>query len=167
MFSNVRRSAFTLIELIIVISIISILAAAVFVAVDPARRLHESRNAVRANDVVTILEAVKKYQTDNDGDHYSVIAGMTADDYYVIGTNGTGCSGVCGAQITELSCKDLSNIGATYLAVVPIDPLTGTEEKTDYYIKRGSNNEITVGACDPEKEGLGGTGDEPEIEVIR
>ena len=167
MFSKARRSAFTLIELIIVIAIISILAGAIFVAIDPARRLHESRNAVRASDVVTILEAVKKYQTDNDGDHYTVVSGLTAGDYYVIGTNGTGCNGVCAAQNTELSCKDLSGIGTTYLSEVPMDPFSGTEDITDYYIMRGINNEITVGACEPEKEGLGGAGDEPEIEVSR
>ncbi|MBN1258340.1 prepilin-type N-terminal cleavage/methylation domain-containing protein, partial [Candidatus Peregrinibacteria bacterium] len=41
------KKAFTLLELIIVIAVIAILAAAIFVAVDPARRLHEARNARR------------------------------------------------------------------------------------------------------------------------
>ena len=36
---------FTMVELIIVIAIIAILAAGIFVAIDPAKRLHEARNS--------------------------------------------------------------------------------------------------------------------------
>jgi prepilin-type N-terminal cleavage/methylation domain-containing protein len=161
------RSAFTLVELIIVIAIIAILAAAIFVAVDPARRLHESRNAVRASDVATILEAVKKYQVDNDGAHYTEIAGLTATQYSVIGTDTTGCSSTCTAQSTQAACVDLSGIGNTYLSAIPQDPLSGDAGNTDYYISLGNDNEITVGACDSEGEGTGGDGTPPGIEVTR
>ena len=45
---------FTLVELIIVIAIIAILAAAIFVAIDPARRLNEARNARRSSDITNV-----------------------------------------------------------------------------------------------------------------
>jgi len=167
MFLKTRRSAFTLIELIIVIAVIAILAGAIFVAIDPARRLHESRNAVRSSDTATILEAVKKYQADADGAHYSTVAALTAGQFSVVGTSGSGCDTTCTAQTTQAACVDLSGIGATYLATTPLDPLSGTAANTDYYLSLGSSNEITVGACDPEGEGAGGAGSAPTIEVSR
>lgn len=162
-----RRSAFTMIELIIVIAIIAILAAAIFVAIDPARRLQESRNAVRSSDVATVLEAVKKFQADNEGTHYTEIDGLTADQYSVIGTASSGCNSTCGAQTTQAACVDLSGIGSNYLADIPMDPSTGTAANSDYYLMVDSNGAVTVGACDPEGEGAGGAGTAPTIEVAR
>ncbi|MDP4008579.1 MAG: prepilin-type N-terminal cleavage/methylation domain-containing protein [Candidatus Peregrinibacteria bacterium] len=159
--------AFTLIELIIVIAIIAILAGAIFVAIDPARRLNESRNATRANDVGTVLDAVIKYQADNDGTHYSTVAALTAGNYHTIGTCATGGDTGCTAQTTQAACADLSAIGSNYLGAVPKDPKTGTDALTDYYIMKDANGAITVGSCDTEGEGAGGAGAAPTVKVIR
>ncbi|EKD47532.1 MAG: hypothetical protein ACD_66C00019G0006, partial [uncultured bacterium] len=43
------KKGFTLIELLIVIAIIAILAAAIFVALDPVTRFQEARDARRYN----------------------------------------------------------------------------------------------------------------------
>lgn len=165
---KVTKKAFTLIELIIVIAIIAILASAIFVAVDPARRLHEARNAVRSSDITTILEAVKKYQVDNDGDHYTELlaaSGMADGEYHVLGTCVAGAT--CTAVTNQVDCIDISAIGATYLSDTPEDPKDATTTETKYYIMRGASNEITVGACEPEGEGAGGAGAAPTIEVTR
>ena len=162
-----KRSGFTLIELIIVIAIIAILAGAIFVAVDPARRLNQSRNATRANDVATILDAVKTYQVDNDGAHYSTIAALTAGNSYTIGTCTTGGNTGCTAQSTGAACVNLSGIGTGYLSQIPKDPKSGTDALTDYYLSIDANGAITVGACDPEGEDSGGDGTPPTISVSR
>ncbi|MFH0820931.1 MAG: prepilin-type N-terminal cleavage/methylation domain-containing protein [Candidatus Peregrinibacteria bacterium] len=158
---------FTLIELIIVIAIIAILAAAIFVAIDPARRLNEARNARRASDVSTILDAVVKYQADNNGTHYSTVEGLTNGNYHVIGTCAAGANTTCGTQTTQAACVNLAGIGTSYLGSVPQDPRTGTAANTDYYLMKDSNGAITVGACDAEGEAAGGGGDAPVIKVIR
>jgi len=162
-----RESAFTLIELIIVIAIIAILAAAIFVAIDPARRLHEARNAVRASDVATILEAVKKRQADQGGTHYTTIANLTAGSYHVIGTCATGAT--CTAVSNQTSCVNLTGMEAYYLAEIPEDPDgdVGSTSQTGYYLMRGTANEIYVGACEPEGEGPGGMGTAPTIQLVR
>lgn len=163
-----NKKGFTLIELIIVIAVIAILAGAIFVAVDPARRLHEARNARRWSDVATIVDAVKKYQADNNGDHFITIAALTEGDYYIIGTEAEEiCDNDCADQTADASCLDLSSIGGNYLAVVPIDPKTGTQALSGYMLMKESTGEITVYACDPEGEGSGGGGTPPEIQVTR
>jgi prepilin-type N-terminal cleavage/methylation domain-containing protein len=178
-FSYFRSTkGFTLIELIIVIAIIATLAAAIFVAVDPARRLHESRNARRQSDVNTILEGVMKYHADNSV-HYTDVANATQDLYKIIGTLDND-DGLClgqgtAAQACTLTtsgagtqdCVDLTEIGGKYIGSVPTDPQTGTNTNTRYYLRRGSDNSITVGACQEEGEGSGGVGAAPVIELKR
>ncbi|KKR90333.1 MAG: hypothetical protein UU36_C0007G0005 [Candidatus Uhrbacteria bacterium GW2011_GWE2_41_1153] len=61
------KKGFTLIELLIVIAIIAILAAAIFVALDPVTRFQEARDARRYNDLNNTLTAVVTDQVDNGG----------------------------------------------------------------------------------------------------
>lgn len=145
-----NKKGFTLIELLVVIVIIGILAAIIFVAVDPGTRFADARDSRRKAEVVSVLNAVLKYQVDNNG---SLPAGIDATPAtaQVLGTDASGCNTTCTAQTTVAACVDLSgSLVDTYLASIPIDPSTGLASNTDYYINRTGNNRITVGACDPE-----------------
>ena len=161
------KKGFTLVELIIVIAIIAVLAGAIFVAIDPARRLNETRNARRSSDIATILDAVRKHQADNGGIFYDEIVNSNADTNYVIGTDGSGCSGTCGSITADDECIDFLDMGANYLALVPQDPQQGSESNTGYYFNRGTDGSFTVGACHPQGEGPGGSGTAPEIKIVR
>ncbi len=146
-----NTKGFTLIELLIVIVIISILAAIIYVAVDPATRFGDARNARRRAEVVSILNAVLKYQVDNNG---SLPAGIDAvpGTSQVLGTSVSGCDTTCGLAGGEVAaCLDLGTaLVDEYLAAIPTDPSTGTAANTDYYLNRTTNGRILVGACDPE-----------------
>lgn len=147
-----KHKGFTLIELLIVIGIIAILAAIIYVAVDPARRLAEARDAERWSSVNAILNAALKYTVDNAGSLPTNLASATAGSYYVLGTAGSGCDTTCGAQTTQAACLDLSgDLVDTYVVSIPIDPSSGTAANTDYYITKSTAGRITVGACDPER----------------
>jgi len=147
------KQGFTLVELLVVIGIIVILFAVVLVAVDPAKRLQQARDAVRRMDVRDSLEAVQEFIVDNDGD---APAGVDTDaaTFEQIGTAGTGCDSGCSAQTTEVACADLtSDLVDTYLSEIPKDPSTGTDAETDYYININAAGRVEIGACDPEIAG--------------
>ena len=165
-----KTKGFTLIELLIVIGIIAILAAIIYVAVDPARRLAEARNAERWSSVNSILNGVLKYTVDNAG---SLPATATALDsteasVQIIGEGGAACAGVTctGETVISTSCFVTgidTDLVDTYLASVPEDPSTGDSADTRYFINKSANGRITVGACDEEAVG----GSTPTIEVTR
>ncbi|MFA6520811.1 MAG: prepilin-type N-terminal cleavage/methylation domain-containing protein [Candidatus Gracilibacteria bacterium] len=166
MLSQIRKG-FTMVELIIVIAIIAVLAAGVFVAIDPAKRLHEARNSRRHTDTASILDALIKIQADNRGTHYTTVAAATAGNFYAIGTAANGCDTTCTAKVTQAACLDLSAVPTNYIASIPVDPSTGTAANSDYYISKSATGTLTVGSCDPEGEAAGGGGVAPAIEVSR
>jgi len=147
------QKGFTLVELLVVIAIIVILFAVILVAVDPARRLSQARDAVRRQDVRNILEAVQEFMVDNDGDFPTGIDGVTAS-FQVLGTAGSGCNTTCTAETTVAACLDLSgDLVEDYLADIPVDPRTGTAANTDYAINLTAGSRVEVTSCDPEVAG--------------
>lgn len=70
------KRGFTLIELLIVIAILGILAAAVLVAVNPAKRQKQARDAGRKSDVGQVATALQAYHTSPGSGIYP--AGLTA-----------------------------------------------------------------------------------------
>lgn len=150
---NERKAlaGFTLIELLIVIAVIIILAAAIFVALNPAKRFQDARDSIRRSDIDAILSAVKTDQIDNGGSYAASITALTADTAYMIGTDATGCNAGCTATATQAACVDLASLVTdAYLPSVPMDPSSGTANKSDYYLTRNTAGTVTVGACDPE-----------------
>ena len=90
---------FTLIELLIVIAILGILAAAVLVAVNPAKRQRQARDAARKNDIGQMATALQAYYT-------------TPGLGYYLGT-----SGAPGGLVALTTTQDLKSI--------PTDPTSG------------------------------------------
>lgn len=176
-FFGKNNKAFTVIELVIVVGIIVILVAAIFVSVDPIKRSHESRNAHRFNDVKTILGAVENYKNENNGALVAELADVSAGKFVIIGhkeNDDTRCAEydtaalACAADSSDAGdadCIALTQLGDSHLESLPFDPKSGDLNDTKYYISRDSNNEITVGACDSEGEGSGGSGIGPIIEL--
>ena len=60
---SLHLRGFTLIELLIVIAILGILAAAVLVAINPAKRTRQARDAARKNDIGSLATEVQAYYT--------------------------------------------------------------------------------------------------------
>ena len=171
------EKGFTLIELLIVIGIIGFLAAAVLVAVDPVKRIQDSRNARRWSEANALLNAMLNKQVDDrklyDGETGALIITGTLPQVIVSTPTGVACatpasaplcpgSGVLDVTAGTNCVANLSALVPTYIASLPIDPLgsgatpntsnlaLGTHN-TGYYIKRTTGNRIEVGACQPEQ----------------
>lgn len=149
-FKKSIQKGFTLIELLIVIVIIATLAIVVFVALNPAKRLQDARDARRITDVETILTAIHAYIVDNKG---ALPAGLTTGMAEVqLGSSGTGCAvATGGCTVVAAACTDLATPLVKYLKTIPIDPsLTSASTKTNYSITVDANNIVTVKACGAE-----------------
>ena len=138
-----QKKGFTLIELLVVIGIISALTAVVFVALDPAKRFKDARNARRTTDADTILAAVHQYIVDTGGS-LPVGVGATASQ---IGTCASGGATLCPGANT--ACIDIGSTLSSnkYLKANPTDPGAGTAATTGYSIIKDANNLFTVNAC--------------------
>lgn len=158
---RLSKKGFTLVELLVVIGIIVLLFAVTLIAIDPAKRLRQARDAVRNQDVRDLLEAVQEFIVDNDGDSPAGLDAIDEDDggewRQIIGDGGAaGCSGdigtVCTNATTEDDCLSMEgDLEPTYFSEIPQDPDGGVENDTMYYIDLNDNGRFKIGACNPEQ----------------
>ncbi|MDA0207837.1 MAG: type II secretion system protein [bacterium] len=151
------QKGFTLVELLIVISILAVLAAVVFAALDPGTRFQDARDARRFSDIAELLHAIKIDQVDNGGDYLTEIKdNMTAAQIYMIGTDSTGCDDdTCDATVaSDTHCADLSGLVTEgYMGSMPISPqgaTAWTAGTTGYVITKATTGSITIQACESE-----------------
>jgi prepilin-type N-terminal cleavage/methylation domain-containing protein len=90
------RAAFTLIELLIVIAIIAIISTVLFVILNPAELLSESRDANRLSDLETIDKSIAVYETQTSGipPGSSTVAYISIPDAVATTTAGDHCEGL-------------------------------------------------------------------------
>ncbi|MBA3679121.1 prepilin-type N-terminal cleavage/methylation domain-containing protein [Candidatus Saccharibacteria bacterium] len=136
----VKRSGFTLIEVLLVVAIIAILAGIVILAVNPGKQLADTRNAQRKSDVNTIINGIYQYSIDNNG---NLPASVTVTSQEVCSTGAASCTGL--ADMTALTTN------GKYLVAIPKDPSAGTATTTKYTVIKDVNGRVTVSAPSAEQ----------------
>ena len=145
---TLQKKGFTLIEILLVITILAVFAGIIFVALNPSKRIKDAKDSRRASDVDSLLTAVHQYIIDNKG---TVPAGIDT----TLRQLGTGVSGCTIANsfctVTPTACLDLSTstLLGKYLKSIPIDP-NGTAAQTQYVVTADVNGIVTVTACGTE-----------------
>ncbi|MBI4129033.1 MAG: prepilin-type N-terminal cleavage/methylation domain-containing protein [Parcubacteria group bacterium] len=146
-----QKIGFTLIELLDVIGILAILAAAVIIAVNPARQFGQARNTQRRTDVLAILNGVHQNAVFNRGT-FTCAAGNIPTTITDI-KKAAGGHDICSCVVTDyLSAlptdPSLSDVDATTAGNQP-GPVTdcASDYVTGYRIQRdATTGRITVSA---------------------
>lgn len=154
-FTKKHNQGFTLIELLVVIAIIAILAVLVFVALNPAKRFQDSRNARRSSQTGEILTAIHECIVDNAGTVATCLGTLTANQTYeiVTGAVASGCqdpTNACSTATADSNCARLDQTLAAYLKTIPADPGGAIGGHTRYSIEVDSNNIVTIASCGAE-----------------
>ncbi|MDD5623473.1 MAG: prepilin-type N-terminal cleavage/methylation domain-containing protein [Candidatus Peribacteraceae bacterium] len=125
-----RRPAFTLLELLLVLGVLGVLAAIVLIAINPTKQLESARSTGRSVSVRELENAIVQY----------LIDGNTLSDIPAIKSQ---AKDVCqdtvrGAACTDppVSGYDLSALIPSYLVDIPIDPNETGAILTGYRIYR-------------------------------
>ena len=153
-----KIKGFTLIEILLVVSILSIILVVVFAALNPAQRLAEAQDARRWNDVNQLLTAIHECILDNDG---TLSSCDLTDDNTAREIVNTGISTSCNAAPcdTEVAatgnCADLETELVTtqnYMASLPLDPSGPATDHTGYVVNV-NNGLVTVSSCTLDVDG--------------
>lgn len=138
-----KQTGFTLIEILLVIGILGILAAAVIIAINPARQFAQANNAQRESNINTVLNAVYQYAIDNAG---LIPSTITTTPTEICATGAGSCTG-----LVDLSALTTN---AIYLVSIPQDPQCSTvcaANGVGYEIFRNATtSRVTVSAPDAE-----------------
>ena len=137
-------AGFTMIEIILSIAIISLLAAFVWVAIDPAKKIGDAKDANRYLGADAIKEAIEEYVLENRA-WPTELAGLVNNKAYLLVSstaaynNPVDCSEVVGG----INTTTISSIIPTYLATLPAGPDNFINRF--YHVNRNPNRPGLVG----------------------
>jgi type II secretory pathway pseudopilin PulG len=123
-----NQTGFTLIEILIITSLIIILFSVLIVVINPSKKIESAYNAARASDSKTIASAVQQYFIDNES--YSGLGITTTPKeicntgFEEAGSNKINCSGYA----------NLSNLVSKYTVAIPADPTVSADESGSGYV---------------------------------
>lgn len=141
------NKGFTLIEVILVITLIGILVGIVLISINPNTQLGQARNLIRKSHITDIYDALEVYNSKNSENNINSIT----TSYQEICDTGTRTindslpsSDYCAGKL------DLRILVPNYIASIPKDnQVTGTGN-TGYEVAKTSTNQISMRVKNPE-----------------
>ena len=136
---SANAKGFTLIEVLLSITLMGMMATTVIVALNPAKQLANARNAQRKSDIVNILTAINQYVIEHYG-YYPAAITNTPTYICKTGKSISDCSGLVDLRV--LTDND------AYISSMPTDPLSSTTVSTGYtaFLNDLNGNALTIAA---------------------
>jgi prepilin-type N-terminal cleavage/methylation domain-containing protein len=129
------KKAFTLLEIILAITIISVLLVILIRLINPNQQIADINNAQREADVLTIYTAINQYRNINSG---NLPSGITND-----------IKSICQPGCTPDNSKiDISSDLESYIPFgnMPIDPQQQNSDTTGYSVYVNNQGNVIVSA---------------------
>ncbi|MCD4761077.1 hypothetical protein K8R42_04225 [bacterium] len=146
-FKKVKSSAgFTLPGLILSIAILGVLAAGVFVVINPAKRIGQANDTRRWEDITAIARAIELYGIDN-GSIPSEFSTSTVKTDKKVALCDTSSTVTCGSDTYGCMVVSDTEFIGKYLPSLPIAPGKASTADTGYYITRKAGDIMAVGSC--------------------
>lgn len=140
MYSSNSSKAFTLVETLVVITILTVLFTATIVAINPIAQFRKANDTTRQAHTTEIQKAIQQYTIDNDGQPPASLNGTPMP------------TGIPGFEIAQSSLDICSKLVPQYMAELPVDPTLGVQPvkdcnssyRTNYKAYYKSNNNTYV-----------------------
>jgi len=137
--SKSNGQGFTLVELLVVLTIIAVLAAVVVLIINPVELTKRSRDAARLSDMSNLQSAINvAVQESTNSGTASILCAGTGGATPCQGNSNTGTRVVDGTGWIKVN---LSSSNAVSLATLPVDPINDSTYNYTYY-SDGTNWEI-------------------------
>lgn len=133
MFYKLKKEGFTLLELVIVISLLSFLFILLITVLNPGQRISSAYDIQRKNDVQVIYKAIQQYYIDN-GNYNALNLSNTPQE-------------ICNSKdknrqdSSNLNCDNYTNLSAlvpVYLVAIPTDPEILYEQRKNSSVDRSN-----------------------------
>lgn len=131
------QKGFTVIELLMVASLVAVLASLLIVTINPVSHFAESKNALRWSNVNSLLNAVYQYEFDNKGAPPQGVD-ATPREICNVDTDKTLC--------TANGLIDLSLLVPKYIRAIPLDPVATGANGSGYQISKDAEGKVTIRA---------------------
>ena len=141
-----KHSAFTIVELIMIVGIIVIVFAGFYTVFNPTKRLGQANDARRWTDITAIAKAVEAYSIDNHAipSDFSTSTLSVGEKFVLCTAEGVN---TCDGQTKGCLVVDDADFLGVFLPSLPIDPDKTADTDTGYYVTRTSSGAMSFGAC--------------------
>lgn len=140
-----NKQGFSLTGLIVSMTVLVILTAGLWVAVDPVTRINAAKDARRQQDILIVAQALKDYVLNNQG-VLPITESITSSKKVLCGASASlTCAGTTKTCLTIDSSTDFLD---SYLPTLPVDPTKISPADSGYYLQTDSNNNLIIGSCD-------------------
>lgn len=135
-----NRKGFTLLEILLTVTLIGILASIVLITISPSRQINQARNLVRNADINNIYNALEQYNTYNG----EVSTLNISNNYTEICDTGSLTTEDSLPSVNYCEGKiDLRVLVPIYLIKIPKDIDTSVGS-TGYELAKGFNDQISL-----------------------